>query len=34
MVDPRRAQRSFGDKLIAEEVKDIQEDWMLHADEC
>lgn len=33
MIDPRRAQRSFGDKLIAEEVKDLQEDWMIHADE-
>jgi IS5 family transposase len=33
MIDPRRAQRSFGDKLIAEEVKDLQEDWMIHADQ-
>jgi transposase, IS5 family len=33
MIDPRRAQRSFGDKLIAEEVRDFQEDWMIHADE-
>jgi hypothetical protein len=33
MIDPRRAQRSFGDKLIAEEVKDLHEDWMIHADE-
>ena len=33
MIDPRRAQRSFGDKLIAEEVKDLHEDWMVHADQ-
>ena len=33
MIDPRRAQRSFGDKLIAEEVKDLHEDWMIPADE-
>jgi IS5 family transposase len=29
----RRAQRSFGDGLIAEEVSDLREDWMKHADE-
>src|SRR5271169_4554309 len=28
----RRAQRSFGDGLIAEEVKDLREVWMDHAD--
>ena len=28
----RRAQRSFGDGLIAEEVKDLREGWMDHAD--
>jgi IS5 family transposase len=28
----RRAQRSFGDGLIAEEVKDLREVWMNHAD--
>src|SRR5215469_16982540 len=33
MIDPRRAQRSFSDKLIAEEVKDLHEDWMVHADQ-
>jgi hypothetical protein len=32
MIDPRRAQRSFGDKLIAEEVKDLHEDWMISAE--
>jgi transposase, IS5 family len=29
----RRAQLSFGDGLIADEVKDLYEDWMKHADE-
>jgi IS5 family transposase len=33
MIDPRRAQFSFGDKLIAEEVDGLYEDWMMHADE-
>src|SRR6516162_5461457 len=28
----RRAQRSFGDGLIAEEVKDLRESWMEYAD--
>ena len=28
----RRTQRSFGDGLIAEEVKDLREAWMEHAD--
>jgi IS5 family transposase len=29
----RRAQRSFGDGLIAEEVSDLREAWMTHVDE-
>src|ERR1700693_2448170 len=33
MIEMRRAQRSFGDGLIAEEVSDLREDWMKHADE-
>ena len=32
MIEMRRAQRSFGDGLIAEEVKDLRELWMEHAD--
>jgi hypothetical protein len=32
MIEMRRAQRSFGDGLIAEEVGDRREDWMRHAD--
>src|SRR5262249_19341564 len=32
MIDPRRAQLSFGDKLIAEEVDGLYEAWMVHAD--
>ena len=32
MIEMRRAQRSFGDGLIAEEVSDLREDWMRHAD--
>src|SRR6266702_4243857 len=32
MIDMRRAQLSFGDGLIAEEVSDLREDWMKHAD--
>ena len=32
MIQTRRAQRSFGDGLIAEEVKDLHEEWMKHAD--
>ena len=32
MIDRRRAQRSFGDGLIADEVKDLREGWMNHAD--
>src|ERR1700719_4819421 len=31
-VQTRRAQRTFGDGLIAEEVKDLHEEWMKHAD--
>jgi hypothetical protein len=33
MIEMRRAQRSFGDGLIAEEVADLREDWMRHADQ-
>ena len=32
MIEMRRAQRSFGDGLIAEEVEDLREGWMEHAD--
>jgi IS5 family transposase len=32
MIEMRRAQRSFGDGLIAAEVGDLREDWMLHGD--
>lgn len=32
MIEMRRAQLSFGDGLIAEEVSDLREDWMVHAD--
>ena len=32
MIEMRRAQLSFGDGLIAEEVSDLREDWMIHAD--
>jgi transposase, IS5 family len=32
MIEMRRAQRSFGDGLIAEDVSDLREDWMEHAD--
>ena len=32
MIEMRRAQRSFGDGLIAAEVGDLREDWMEHAD--
>src|SRR6476619_7159430 len=32
MIEMRRAQLSFGDGLIAEEVSDLREDWMKHAD--
>jgi transposase, IS5 family len=33
MIDPRRAQLTFGDKLIAQEVDGLYEEWMVHADE-
>ena len=33
MIEMRRKQLSFGDGLIAEEVSDLRENWMLHADE-
>src|SRR6202163_1025691 len=32
MIEMRRRQLSFGDGLIAEEVSDLREDWMTHAD--
>src|ERR1700680_776665 len=32
MIEMRRRQLSFGDGLIAEEVSDLREDWMPHAD--
>jgi transposase, IS5 family len=33
MIEMRRVQLSFGDGLIAEEVSDLREDWMRHADQ-
>jgi IS5 family transposase len=33
MIELRRAQLSFGDGLIAEEVSDLRETWMRHADQ-
>ena len=33
MIEMRRAQLSFGDGLIVEEVSDLREDWMKHADQ-
>ena len=33
MIEMRRAQLSFGDGLIAEEVGDLREEWMKHADQ-
>lgn len=33
MIEMRRAQLSFGDGLIAEEVSDLCENWMRHADQ-
>ena len=33
MIEMRRARLSFGDGLIAEEVSELREDWMQHADE-
>src|SRR6202020_3207781 len=32
MIEMRRRQLSFGDGLIAEEVSDLCESWMMHAD--
>ena len=32
MIDMRRAQLSFGDRWIAEEVEELREGWMNHAD--
>ena len=34
MIAARRLQRSFADGLIAEEVQDLWEPWMRHADEA
>jgi IS5 family transposase len=31
VIEMRRAQLSFGDGLICEEVEDLREDWMIHA---
>ena len=33
MIEMRRAQRSFGDGLIVEEVGDLRDDWMQYADQ-
>ena len=33
MIETRRAQRTFGDGLITDEVKDLHEEWMKHADQ-
>jgi IS5 family transposase len=33
MIEMRRAQRSFGDGLIAEEISDLRDDWMQYADQ-
>src|SRR5262245_28180721 len=33
MIEMRRAQLGFGDGLIADEVSDLREDWMRHADQ-
>ena len=32
MIETRRRQRNFGEGLIAEEVADLREEWMKHAD--
>jgi IS5 family transposase len=32
MIEMRRAQLAFGDGLIADQVSDLREDWMKHAD--
>jgi len=33
VIEKRRAQRSFGDGLIAAEIRDLHESWMTHADQ-
>jgi len=33
MIEMYRSQFSFGDGLIADEVSDLREDWMDHADQ-
>jgi hypothetical protein len=33
VIKMRRAQLSFGDGLIREEVEDLREEWMIHADQ-
>jgi transposase, IS5 family len=33
VIEARRAQITFGDKLIADEVEGLYEDWMVHADQ-
>jgi IS5 family transposase len=33
VIKMRRAQLSFGDGLIREEIEDLREDWMIHADQ-
>ena len=33
MIDARRAQLNFGDKLIADEVDGLYEEWMVHVDQ-
>ena len=33
VIELRRAQLNFGDKLIADEVKGLREKWMDHADQ-
>lgn len=32
MIEMRRAQLKFRDHWVAEEVADLREDWMIHAD--
>ena len=33
MIEARRQQLHFGEGLIAEEVSDLREEWMKHADQ-
>jgi transposase, IS5 family len=33
VIEMRRAQLKFGDHWVAEEVADLREDWMIHADQ-